>query len=478
MQYHKATAISVTLTSWTWGTATFTPATGTSYTLNSLPIGTQIQLVQIEWVNTYIFLHNGSEIWSLTITPSSWYNFDSVRVSGTIVTSTAVTLNNWNAIEVFFVIDSITIKLNYNPSIAPHLHWENGWWSGISILNIWWNYFFLGWDWEELQLWVPNTLDTMSVFCRFDRWYWLSELSYTTNQGTISITTSTQPFSLENNWEFNATEKESPMELRTYVVDDNGNNMLGIWWDWIGWGLEPQTDYYSTTLPLTSEYFQVTSAYSASSWELTMTIDGDRLLRLVVDTSDWYNFVSLEYWAFDDWYGFNRFQTINPTDDWVRYNTYQTYTTMGRYPLALRLIVNKPRFTLYAEPSDFPTTILNNASQAALSAVWASNVTPMSPNSFKYIISDNDVSWYQYWLIFVVFDSDYSNVMAYAFEIRDGGTVIYDIIRQPSLDWWSATSYCDNIFNKWDTSWISYLWISWVTDLESLWQYLFNLFHP
>ena len=432
--------------------------------------------MQIEWVDTYVFLHNGSEIWSLTITAGGWYNFDSVRVSGTIVTSTAITLNNWNAIEVFFVIDSILIKLNYNPSIAPHLHWENDWWSVIRILNIWWDYFFLGWDWEELQLWTQNTLETISVFCKFERWYWLDGLAYTLGWDTIPITTSTQSFQLSDGWEFKATEEELPIELRTYVVDNNGNNMLGIWWTWIGWGLEPQTDYYSTTLLLTSEYFQVTSGYSPS-WEIALTIDGDRLLRLAVNTDGWYDFVSLEYWAFIDWYGFDRFQTITPTDDWTRYNTYETYRAMGKYPLALRLVVNKSRFTLYAEDSGDDTTILNNASQAALSAAWASSVIPMSPSSFKYIILDIDVSWYKYWLISVVLDNDYSNVRACAFEIRDGGTTVYGVIGQPNLDWWSYASYINDIFNKWDTAAISNLWISWVTDLESLWQYLFNLFN-
>jgi hypothetical protein len=34
----------------------------------------------------------------------------------------------------------------------------------------------------------------------------------------------------------------------------------------------------------------------------------------------------------------------------------------------------------------------------------------------------------------VVLDSDYSNVKACAFEIRDGGTTVYGVIGQPNLD--------------------------------------------
>jgi len=465
--YHEITAISVTLSAWTGWTAVFTPsALWPVYSLDSLPVGTQIQLVQIEWVNTYVFLHNGSEIWSLTITTSSWYNFDSVRVSGTIVTSTAITLNNWNAIEVFFVMDTIVIKLNYNPSIAPHLHWENDWWSSINVLNIWWSYYFLGWDWEELQLWIPNT-ETISMFCKFNSWYWLDGLAYTLGWDTIPITTSTQPFQLSDGWEFNATEQELPIELRTYVVDENGNNMLGIWWDWIGWGLEPQTDYYSTTLPLTSEYFQVTSAYSPSSWQLSLTIDGDRLLRLAVAIDGWYNFVSLEYWAFVDWTGFDRFQTITPTDDWVRYNTYQTYTTMGKYPLALELIVEPVLYELssYSDSSQ----LMQNLQTAIRSSTGFSSVNILYPQSYKYIIEDLQHSAKQYWLLVAVLNDDWSNPMWYSFYMANN--TIRNITRESSLDWWSVTWAIDNIFRTWTDS-AQDLWLSWVSDINSLWEYL------
>ena len=111
--YHERTAIWVTLSAWTGGTAVFSPAAlWPVYSLTSLPIGTQIQLVQIQWVDTYVFLHNNSEIWTLTITPGSWYNFDWVNVNSTPVSSTAITLQDWDAIYVSFRVAEVLLARN------------------------------------------------------------------------------------------------------------------------------------------------------------------------------------------------------------------------------------------------------------------------------------------------------------------------------------------------------------------------------
>jgi len=140
MTFHKRVAISVTLTSWTGGTVVFTPAAlWPVYSLNRLPIGTQIQLVQIQWVDTYMFLHNGSEIWSLTITASSWYNFNSVAVNGTTVTSTPITL-----------LDGDIITANFVPITKPINFYL--WWVGQSYWDPW-DFVIINYNWKQLN---PN----------------------------------------------------------------------------------------------------------------------------------------------------------------------------------------------------------------------------------------------------------------------------------------------------------------------------------
>ncbi len=154
--YHEIIAISVTLSTWAGGTASFVPATWTSYTLSSLPIWTQIALTQIQWVDTYVFLHNNNEIWILTTTPGSWYKLDWVNVNSTPVSSTAITLSDGDTINVAFCLPDYlwftantawsTIKLAKNGSptevtLETSTDW-NTWstytfWDTITLANIW-----------------------------------------------------------------------------------------------------------------------------------------------------------------------------------------------------------------------------------------------------------------------------------------------------------------------------------------------------
>ena len=151
--YHEITAISVTLSAWTWGTASFVPTTWTSYTLSSLPIWTQIALTQIEWVDTYVFLHNNNEIWTLTTTPGSWYELDDAIVKRgwveTSVTATPITLQDWDIIYVAFRVEERLL--------ARSLLWFEMVWDRVD--SIWFRFTNVHWlsntySWE---IWIADT---------------------------------------------------------------------------------------------------------------------------------------------------------------------------------------------------------------------------------------------------------------------------------------------------------------------------------
>lgn len=156
--YHEIIAISVTLSAWTGGTAVFTPsALWPVYSLSSLPIGTQIQLVQIQWVDTYVFLHNNNEIWTLTITPGSWYDFDSVAVNSTTVTSTAITLQDWDAINVAFKVAEILLASSPTFWYEMVWDWVDSIWFKFSWVswNSWWPYSWEIWI-ADTDYWMPS----------------------------------------------------------------------------------------------------------------------------------------------------------------------------------------------------------------------------------------------------------------------------------------------------------------------------------
>lgn len=112
MQFHKRVAISVTLTSWTWGTATFTPATGTSYALSSLPIGSKIDKSSS---SLYVITNSsGTTLWSISLSESSWYEIsdcDIVRWWMHVAINNT-TLEDWDTIEAIFKANTIRIYLD------------------------------------------------------------------------------------------------------------------------------------------------------------------------------------------------------------------------------------------------------------------------------------------------------------------------------------------------------------------------------
>ena len=217
MQFHKVTAISVTLTSWTWGTATFTPATGTSYVLSSLPVGTQVQ----KDFNNLIVFKDNTRFWTIVPTASSWYNIWDIQINGTTITSTPVTLDDWDVISVAFSplgclcftanTAGSTVKLKKVNSPASvtletstdKINWATYTiWTTITLANVWdkvyWrntsttdtlfntsvnNYYrfvmtwSIAWSWDINYLLNKNGTTTISDYCYYSIFRWCTSLT-------------------------------------------------------------------------------------------------------------------------------------------------------------------------------------------------------------------------------------------------------------------------------------------------------------
>lgn len=171
MVFHKRVAISVTLSAWTGGTATFSPASGTSYALSSLPVGTTIVLES----STYKFKLNWTQIGILTITPSSWYQLSIIEVIRwwvkTTVTSTPITLENWDTIWVTF--EAITMRIRF---------YNNSLWSFYNELT--WQYIS---DWWYADIPRADALhfkpysQTSWIIEIYKDWVWTSVVDYVYN---------------------------------------------------------------------------------------------------------------------------------------------------------------------------------------------------------------------------------------------------------------------------------------------------------
>ena len=116
--YHERTAIWVTLSAWTGGTAVFTPASGTSYSLSSLPVGTEIYK-STDTLYT-LFDANGNDVWTITLAASSWYNVDEVTITRWWVKTTIdiipIVLQEWDSIVADFEATTMRIRF-YNNSL-------------------------------------------------------------------------------------------------------------------------------------------------------------------------------------------------------------------------------------------------------------------------------------------------------------------------------------------------------------------------
>lgn len=254
--YHEVITISVTLSAWTGWTAVFTPAAlWPVYSLSSLPIGTQIQLVQIQWVDTYVFLHNNNEIWTLTITPGSWYDFDSVAVNSTTVTSTAITLQDWDAINVAFRLSTYRVTLaSDNPNFWNWMN-ETTWVWPINYIDVPTDYAFAAVDkiWTGQYMnypWVmlardPNDPFQDYVLLSANSWamalLWITYYDWQWN--SYRITTANQfgvDFSSNVKFEMNVWELYDLVSNSTFVsiLDACRQNPAMIWLT-TNWGMTP-----------------------------------------------------------------------------------------------------------------------------------------------------------------------------------------------------------------------------------------------
>ena len=188
MQYHKVTAISVTLTSWTWGTATFTPATGTSYTLSSLPIGSKIVKASSTLYN--ITDSSNNLLWSITVTASSWYDIVWVYISrwwtSIDITTTPVELQNWDTIEPLFDEIPVTLYLSTDSwSKASWWAYWSDWKNEIVSLQFVPNRWELQYIWDtyekldHIYSFSTNSYTADTIYLHVDEnAYWLSEIDY------------------------------------------------------------------------------------------------------------------------------------------------------------------------------------------------------------------------------------------------------------------------------------------------------------
>ena len=166
MQYHKVTAISVTLTSWTWGTATFTPETGTSYALSSLPIGSKIAKSSS---SLYVITNSsGTTLWSISLSESSWYeisNCDIVRWWVHVAISNT-TLEDW---------DIITAEFKIIPKATVHFgdDWYWGFfnpatWDTITQLEV--DDTVLKFDYDWTYVTVSNMIKSIGLYVQVATW--------------------------------------------------------------------------------------------------------------------------------------------------------------------------------------------------------------------------------------------------------------------------------------------------------------------
>lgn len=256
--YHEIIAISVTLSAWTGWTAIFTPAAlWPVYSLSSLPIGTQIQLVQIEWVDTYVFLHNNNEIWTLTITPGSWYDFDSVEVNGTSVTTTPITLQDWDAIYVAFRSAELLLARNTNS-------WYELVWDGVDSL------------WFKFQhVWIYDS--SISDYKYYSGEIWMADTDYPMPQ-------------------YNYITPLPPELVTTYEIQ---NAMMSCWWNnlYVPWNIIAQNVYDNST-------WQGSADLSTYDWTPSQAWADAHFVNTLEWSIIWNMFVNWNEWEDASWTSF------------------------------------------------------------------------------------------------------------------------------------------------------------------------------
>lgn len=109
MTFHKRVAISVQISAWEGGNVVYSSAPGTSYSLNRLPIGSIITKASDSLYN--ITDSSSTVLWSITLTADSWYVIGGIKLNGQLVSSTPVTLNDWDILNPIFTM--ITMRITF-----------------------------------------------------------------------------------------------------------------------------------------------------------------------------------------------------------------------------------------------------------------------------------------------------------------------------------------------------------------------------
>lgn len=175
MQFHKVTAISVELVPWKGWTATFVPATGTSYTLSSLPVGTTIALIGkgslelSKWNTT---------IWTIEYVPAPYYDVSSFSISrwwtSIQITSSPLELLEWDVINITFKETSIEISF-YNDETWQ---WYDApsWWTVLNTITLSQWYYIINWMYQMNKYWYLDVTDTSTEkhiqWCFIPKGWW------------------------------------------------------------------------------------------------------------------------------------------------------------------------------------------------------------------------------------------------------------------------------------------------------------------
>ena len=221
MQYHKKVAISVSLTSWTWGTATFFPETGTSYTLSSLPIGSKIAKAAS---SLYVITNSsGTTLWSISLSESPWYEIsdcDIVRWWVHVAISNT-TLEDWDTIEAVF-------KASTKP-IQFYLWWKYQWYWDP------WNYATIYYNWQPLNpnvsyIEIQNNRDHVDLDINFG---WLEGNFKFYEGGTPSSADLLRAEIIDTTYKISQIEYYDADGGSTYICDWTSTVIWNVWDMWM-----------------------------------------------------------------------------------------------------------------------------------------------------------------------------------------------------------------------------------------------------
>ena len=496
IQFHKRIAISVSLTSWTWGTAVFTPAAlWPVYSLTSLPIGTQIQLVQIQWVDTYVFLHNNNEIWTLTITPSSWYELSWVVVNSTPVSSTPCVLSDWDVIAVRFIVPTISVTLVCWTGGTATFTPETGTSYTLSSLPVG-TEIYKSTD-TLYTLFDSNGDDVWTITLTASSWYNIDEVAIT--RWWVKTTIGITPIVLQE-WDTIWVELERIVVRLGLSAIEWWNTSNNWWWEDANWNKIYSVNFYSWAWYLS--YYTKSSSQNLTYYEFNLTWwESLNKISLVIDSA--YELDSLVYWDVDknvwtiDIVNYpNKHIPILYSNKFVQNWDWFTWTIV---PGRTCWLVSYSD-VWFSSPSDIASTLTPLITSKYSSSIYSVNSWDIPSGwGFNYFVSDW-WNWVYSWLAWIVTDCSTGwgtlswepMIVVFYCDWTDLDFTVYDKGWNATITKWSATWYSLNenyvrgVFQNWNTNQLNYwawYWTCWnyncgnVCDfldiLESLakWQY-------